>query len=132
MASSELDKRERLEALLEQVKGSMVNGLYTALPGMEHNVRRKMTEESNPDRFAAIHGRHVWCCSYGLHRFEDPAVHTWAHRLAAILADRALLTECEERYLTGGDLADARRQREKDRRRALREQRKREPKTGSQ
>ena len=113
------------EAALERVKGPKVDGLYAATAGMEANVRRKMTEEPNADRFAAIHGRNVWCCSYGLHRFEDPAVHAWAHRLAAILADRALLTECEERYLTGEDFDQARERREKEQRRELRETRKR-------
>lgn len=98
----------------------LVDGLRRASPALEQMVRQKMWEEPDADRFAAIHGRNVWCCSYGLHHFEDPAVHAWAHRLAAILTDRALLTQCEERYLSGEELVDARLVRQRRERRALR------------
>jgi hypothetical protein len=108
------------EAQLERTRGPRVDGLIPAGPGLEGIVRRKMAEQPDADRYAAVHGRNVWCCSYGLHRFEDAEVHAWAHRVAAILADRALLTACEERFLTGEELAEARVVRARVERRARR------------
>ncbi len=98
----------------------LIDGLRRAGPALEQMVRQKMLEEPDADRFAAIHGRNVWCCSYGNLHFDDPTVHEWAHRLAAILAGRALLTQCEERYLSGEELLEARRFRQRRERRALR------------
>jgi hypothetical protein len=108
------------ETSFNEHRGELLDGLYPANVGHEHAVLRKMAEEPNAERFAAVHGRNVWCCSYGQYRFADPQIHAWAHRLAAILADRESLTACEERYLTGEELEEARAVRAKAERRARR------------
>ncbi len=75
----------------------------------EEKIRRIMAEGLSPREYAAEHGRHILVYGYGAYRFTDPEVERWAHGLAKILFTPGMLEQCEEEYLRGEELDDARR-----------------------
>lgn len=77
----------------------------------EQTIRKMMAECADPDEFAARHGRNILVFSYGLEKFRDPDLERYAHRVWEIIKPGGSLDECEERFLTGEDLAQARKQR---------------------
>ena len=87
------------------------DGLHS-IPGtkerIERDVRGLMSEGLTADAFAAKHGRHILVWGYGHDHFADPEVEKWAHRVAEVLFNPTLLAECEERYLAGEELEEAR------------------------
>lgn len=93
----------RLKPLAEQLRRSPA-----ARDRAEHSVRKLMEAELSADEFAAKRGRNILVWSYGAHEFPDPEVMAWARRVAEILRNPALLEQCEERFLTGEELAEAR------------------------
>lgn len=93
----------------------------------EAKIRGLMTETPSPEEWVAEHGRNTLVWSYGVFRYQDPAAQAWAHRVWELLRDPALLAECEERFLKGERLEQARGQRahaaKRNRRDARRRQR---------
>lgn len=79
-----------------------------ARAGAEEHVRRLMTEGLSADEFAAKNGRRILVWSYGYYRFRDSEVEQWAHRVSEVLFTPGLLGICEEQFLQGEELADAR------------------------
>lgn len=88
----------------------------------EKSVRKLMERGLSADEFAATHGRRTLVWSYGQHPFDDPEVERWAKRVAEVLFTPGLLAECEERFLLGDELEDARRCRERRARSAVRDE----------
>lgn len=80
-----------------------------ARPGAEETVGSLMAEEPSADAFAARRGRRICIWSYGGYRYEGPGVGRWAQRVAQVLFKPGLLAECEERFLQGEELEEARR-----------------------
>ena len=117
---SEADQRDRegmtadewlaLGGLHGRFNKQFPDGLLS-LPGekkrAEDHVRRLMSEGLTADAYAAKHGRHILVFGYGHDHFADPEVEKWAHRVAEVLFNPALLAECEDRYLTGEELGEA-------------------------
>jgi hypothetical protein len=79
-----------------------------ARAGAEAHVLRLMAEGLSADEFAAKHGRRILVWSYGYYRFRDSEVEQWAHRVSEVLFTPGLLDICEEQFLQGEELADAR------------------------
>ncbi len=74
----------------------------------EDHVRELMAKGLSADAFSAKHGRLILVWSYGASQFADLQVQAWAHRVAEVLFTPGLLETCEEQYLTGEELEDAR------------------------
>lgn len=89
----------------------------------DKKVRELMAEGLSPEEYAAKHGRRILVYGYGADRFADPEVERWAHGLAEILFTPGMLEQCEEQYLQGEELEDARRCRAKLSRRIARRDR---------
>lgn len=80
-----------------------------AIANATKDVRQLMAEGLSADEYAAKHGRHILVWGYGNDHFEDAEVRTWAQRVAEVLFTPGELDQCEERYLQGEALEDARR-----------------------
>lgn len=78
-------------------------------PATEARLRARMNDEPCADEFAARHGRRTIIWSYTLWRYADPEVQAWAYRVSEVLRSQELLEQCEERWLTGDALEEARR-----------------------
>ena len=89
------------------------------------HVREKMMSEGTPEEYAARHGRQTMLFSLHKPPLPDPEAQTWAARYAEILQSPELLAECEDRYLSGEELAQAQRARLKSENRKVREEAKR-------
>jgi ankyrin repeat protein len=74
-------------------------------------VRKLMGEGLSAEEYAASHGRHILVCSFGRYRFRDAKMQQWIHRVAEIVLSPDLLAQCEEQYLVGAELEDARKHR---------------------
>jgi ankyrin repeat protein len=93
-------------------------------------VRKMMAEGLSPAEYAAKHGRRILVYGYGADRFADSEMERWAHGLAEILFTPGMLEQCEEQYLQGEELEDARRCRARLARHIARRDRKRATFTG--
>jgi ankyrin repeat protein len=87
------------------------------------DVRGLMSSASSAEEFAAKNGRTILVFSYGAYDLPDPEADRWAKRVAHIFQTPSLLAEVEEQFLEGEDLADARRRRAANIRRAERDAR---------
>src|SRR5262249_9641372 len=87
------------------------DGVIEADEKAHEAVRKMMSEGLTPEEWCAKHGRNVYVFGYAHERFEDPEVHAFAHNVGEILFTDGLLAECEERFLTGTDLEQARKHR---------------------
>jgi len=74
----------------------------------EDHIHKLMVKGLSADAFSAKHGRLILVWSYGAFQFDDAQVQAWAHRVAEVLFTPGLLETCEEQYLTGEELEDAR------------------------
>jgi ankyrin repeat protein len=116
---------------MESVQGWIdIGGIQAKMPSLQHTygdedvafVRQLMATAASPEEFAAKNGRSM-CFNFGPpERLPDPEADAWAKRLTQILQSPELLAECEDRLLTGEELADAHRQRAKRARWAARSQ----------
>lgn len=86
-------------------------------------IRGLMADGLSADEYAARHGRHILVWKYGGYRFDDRSVEQWAGRVAEVLFTPELLAQCEERFLHGPDLEDARKLRRRRERQAARRRR---------
>jgi len=75
------------------------------------DIRSFIAECANPDEFAARRGRNTLIWSYGHYDYDDPTLKDWATRVWQIINDPGLLEVCEEKHLTGQELAAARKDR---------------------
>ncbi len=71
-------------------------------------VMTLMNSEPNADIYAAVHGRTTLFWGFGHDNFGDKTLEQWAKRVYDVITNPELLAECEERYLEGDDLEDAR------------------------
>jgi hypothetical protein len=92
-----------------------------AVANATKHVRLLMAEGLSADEYAATHGRRILIWSYGLYQFEDTEVKRWAYRVAEVLRTPGLLDQCEEQYLQGEALEDARQCRARRARHAVRQ-----------
>ena len=74
----------------------------------EADIRSYMAEGLSADEFAAKNGRLILVWSYGRYRYRDADVQFWASRVSEVLFTPGVLDKCEEQYLTGEALDDAR------------------------
>jgi hypothetical protein len=78
-------------------------------------IRKLMAEFPSVEEYAAHRGRRILVFSYSfMDLSSDPEADTWAKRLYEILGDRALLAECEDRFLQGEELAEVQKVRERN------------------
>jgi hypothetical protein len=91
-----------------------------ATEAAEREVRRQMADGLAADEYAAKHGRCILIWSYGSYRYRDATVQTWARRVSEVLRSPELLEACEERFLHGEELDDARQLRARRARRQAR------------
>ncbi len=75
----------------------------------ESHLRKLMSEGLSPDEFVAKHGRNILAWGYRGYPFADAEVKRWADRVTEILFTPGLQEECEERFLLGEELEEARR-----------------------
>lgn len=98
--------------------------VYINSPGArqraQEQMRRLMAEGLSADEWAAKHGRNTLMWSYGSYHYDDPDVKAWVARVTEVIFFPDLLHECEERWLTGADLEDARKVRARREKRAAR------------
>ncbi|AIE83657.1 hypothetical protein OP10G_0289 [Fimbriimonas ginsengisoli Gsoil 348] len=88
-------------------------------------LRKMMGEYPTAEEYAAHRGNDIFVFSLDRGVFTDPEVQKWARDLGEILRSPERLKECEERFLSGAELARARRERRHfERRLALQEGRK--------
>ncbi|MEQ1823591.1 MAG: hypothetical protein ABL949_13860 [Fimbriimonadaceae bacterium] len=71
-------------------------------------IRQWVAESTCIEEHAAKHGRRVMLFSLDEVEYSDPEIAAWMKRFGEILNSRDLLTECEERFLVGDELKDAR------------------------
>ena len=91
------------------------------------SIRGLMDLAPSVEEYAAKFGRNWVIFSLDSMEFpNDPEAEQWATRFSEILSSPDLLAECEDRFLTGEELAEVQKQRERrkkaDERRARRAQ----------
>ena len=86
-----------------------------------------MAKVPSVDGYAARHGRRILLFSYDVKDLPDPKADRRAKRLREILGSPELLAKCEDRFLQGEELAEAKiireRQAKVGERRKLRDER---------
>lgn len=71
-------------------------------------IRQLMTQAPSVEEYAAHHARRTILFSFGYEDLPDPEADRWAKRYAEILASPELMAQCEERFLKGEELEQAR------------------------
>lgn len=89
-------------------------------------VEKMMAEYPSVEEYAAHRGRLIYVYSFDQGVFSDPSLAQWAKDLGAIIRSSELLKQCEEQYLVGVELEDARRERKQLERWHAREERRKE------
>ena len=81
---------------------------FRASPKEEDDFRARMAEEPSAEAYAAKHGRRLLLWAFKSDYFTDTEIGAWASRVTEIIASPVLLADCEEQFLSGSDLEDAR------------------------
>jgi len=61
----------------------------------------------SPEEYAARNAADIACFSLDRFRYSDPKLDNWIQRLAEILTDWKLVTECRRKYLTADEMQRA-------------------------
>jgi hypothetical protein len=92
----------------------------------EHHVKEMMAEYPNVEEYAAHRAGGILIYGIDQSVFTDSEVGKWARDLGELLRSPERLQQCQERFLNGGELERARRERRKADRRQVREQARKE------
>lgn len=72
-----------------------------------------MTESPSLEEYVARHGRRMIMFSVGNEDLPDPEADRWAKKVQSLLSSQELIAQCEDHCLTGEELTEAQRIRER-------------------